>query len=439
MTSLRILFLLALLWPGLGYPQSRIVSRFFQAPNTWYEKLTPANTVVDPNSAAMVAYLTSITGKFGTSTGGWSHPIFYAESTTPLSTVTISGNATAQQLGWDKVPIPPNAVQSSQTDGHLIVIDHLHHYAWELYQARKISSTAWAASRMRRWDLTGDGVQSPSDRLGAVRQCPVPLLHGLITYEEMQRGLIDHAIEMTAYSQGDNFWAPYPGEINLSGQDQINKQSGIEACMRLQLDPALDLNTLSLPPLGKVVAKAMQEYGVFIVDGSERRSTDVQFENLDARPDGIRWGSTLSGILYNIPKAKLRVVASPLPVNQPPATRVQTTQQIPILEGNPLAPQPERFQIPAGVKGTVQSIPITKEGQLWWFVNFDDPSPFDHWHSWVKRESLTLVSGPPVLPPVIPPVEPPVVTPPIVIPPAGVPCVTTLEATAPVTLKTVCQ
>jgi hypothetical protein len=432
------LLLVALLWPSLGHAQGRIVSRFFQTPSTWYEKLTPANTVVDPNSAAMVAYLTSITGKFGTSTGAWSHPIFYAEASTALSTVTIAGNATAASLGWDKVPIPPNALQSSQTDGHLIVIDHLHRYAWELYQAHKISSTAWSAARMRRWDLTGDGVQSPSDRLGAVRQCPVPLLHGLITYEEMQRGVIDHAIEMTAYSQGANYWAPYPGEINLSGQDQVNMQSGIEACMRLQLDPTVDINTLGLPPLGKVVAKAMQEYGVVIVDGSERSSTDVQFENMDARPDGLRWGSTLSGILYNIPKAKLRVVASPLPPNQPPPMRVQTTQQIPILEGNPYAPGGERFQIAAGVQGTVQSIPITASGQLWWFVNFDDPSPADHWHSWVKREQLTVLSEP-----VTPPVEPPVVTPPIVLPPPVDPvpalaCRTTVESTSPVTLKTVC-
>lgn len=394
--------------------EQRIVSRFFQAMSTWYTPLTPANTVVHPQSQSIINYLSSITASLGTSTGAWSHPIFYAAVDTPIVKVGISGNPTAAMLGWDLVPIPVDARPSSQTDGHLVIISSDKRTCWELYQARRISGTQYAAARMRRWDLLQDGVQSPSDRLGAVRQFPAPLLHGLVTYEEMQRGVIDHALAMTAHSQGTNFWAPYPGEVNLSGQDQVNVNSGVMAGQRLQLDPLLDLATLNLPPHGLTIARALQVYGGLITDGSDRASFDVYFENCDARPDGVRWGSTLAGALYNIPKQKLRIVSSPVVAPPGPVVRVQSKQVISIKEGNPLAPGGERYTIPAGRQGVVQSISITVAGVEHWFVNFDDVAPGEHSHSWVPVSQLTVVSvvQPPVIvPPVIPPVVPPTVPP----------------------------
>lgn len=390
-----------LLLSGVQAQQLRIPSRFFRLHSTWYEKI-PANPSINPRSQEIMNYLNSFTASLSKTYSSFSHPIFYAQSDTPIVTVTGVGPA-AIALGWNKVPIPDEARPagyglSGYHDGHLIVISADRKYAWEMYQANRISGTQWTAAILRKWDLeNSDGLSTPYDFLGAVRLCPAPLLHGLVTYEEMQRGYIDHAMAVTAHTQANPYWAPYPGEKSVGGSDQTRPDSGIVACMRIQLDPSVNIDSLNLSPGGKVVAKALQEYGMIVTDGASKSDFDIYFESMDFRPDGVRWGGQLPD-LSNIPKDKLRIVDSPLPPftgheSEYNPTRVSAKQQIDLIEWNPFDIVRTRGTVPAGTMGTVLGRPVMAGGIEWWFVEFDPAAGHDH--TWVLGSQLMMVSGKP--------------------------------------------
>lgn len=393
-----MIIIVTLLLVVVGPAQAqRIPSRFFQSNSTWYEKI-PSTPVMNPRSAEIIAYMNSITASISTSYSGFSHPIFYAHSATPIVTVQDTQPAAVAQ-GWNLVPIPPEARPagyglSGYHDGHLIIISADRSTAWEMYQAVRYSDTNWSAAILRKWDLASTGISSPFDFLGSVRLCAAPLLHGLVTYEEMQRGYIDHAMAVTGHTQGNPYWAPYPGEQSLAGSDQTNPNSGIVGCMRLQLDPAVNVDALGLSPQGKIVARALQEYGMIVTDGASKSDFDIYFESMDFRSDGARWGDLRPTDLYKIPKDRLRVVESP----KPPQTlvRVQTTQPVDLMEWNPFDIDHVRGVVATGTQGTVWNGPVVANGSVWLFVEFDPESGHDH--TWVEQSKLTFFNPLPQAP-----------------------------------------
>jgi hypothetical protein len=67
---------------------------------------------------------------------------------------------------------------------------------------------------------------------------------------------------------------------------QLDGPQFIPAGARIQLDPALDLARLGLSPATRVVARAMQVYGMFNADVAE--TFKIYFQNLG--PAGEGWG-----------------------------------------------------------------------------------------------------------------------------------------------------
>lgn len=79
---------------------------------------------------------------------------------------------------------------------------------------------------------------------------------------------------------------------------------------RVQLDPTLDLDTLGLTPAEKTIAKALQDYGMFLVDYG---ATGVSIEAINpASVTGNPYDGLLPDVDFpnvgNIPLDKLRVL-----------------------------------------------------------------------------------------------------------------------------------
>jgi hypothetical protein len=145
----------------------------------------------------------------------------------------------------------------------------------------------------------------------------MPLLHGIITYEEIQRGYIDHALAFAYWgAKRQNHHGVFPCEA--SREDVSDREWAMVHGFRLQLDPSLDINSLGLNRSGKIIARAMQEYGMIFVENAGVGSNIVYAESLDDRPES--WSGIL-GSLAGIPLEKLRVVEpvypSPLPLLLP--------------------------------------------------------------------------------------------------------------------------
>jgi hypothetical protein len=377
----------------------QIVSRFFQQHNTWYQKLA-SNPQILPNSAGIIDNIEKYSHSLGANSGHWSFPIFYAQSNTPKVTVVVTGSTLTRKaiahFGWNIVPIPPEARpsgfgSSNYRDGHLVVISHDRKYAWDFYQARRISATEWQATTLRRWDLSKDGINSPYDFLTMPKLCPIPHLHGLVTYEEIKRGYIDHAVAVTVNNQKTNYWGRYPCEAYIGGAN--TNPNPPQGGMRFQLDPSVNIDALGLSPAGKMVAKALQEYGAVSVMNGGQSDFDVLFENVDFRPDKASWQSLIPSDLNKIPKGKLRVVEAPRPpfVNNgtaPTPVRVRAKQKVPVYWSPFDLSVTPRLTLPVGSTGTFQSEPVVLNGITWWFIDYDDPTSNSHYHGWTRADQL---------------------------------------------------
>ena len=280
--------------------------RFFRQNSTWYEKIPNNPQPLERqgcNSEDFIADVLSNSRILTISYREWSVPIWYGREDTPLQWVELSRPKGPEEWRW--VPIPPEAQPAAEDDAHMVIISHDLHYAWDFWQAQRHNDGHWSASAFRRWDLTGDGINSPYDGMGSSRVAPVPLLHGLITYDEIvNQGYIDHALAF-AYSQAKrDSPGVYPCETSNNGY--CDRACCLWLGFRLQLNPDLDLDSLNLNWASKIIARALQEYGMIFVENNGVGYNSIYAENLGAKEES--WSGILDGSIVNIPLDQFRIV-----------------------------------------------------------------------------------------------------------------------------------
>lgn len=297
-------------------PGGAAAERFFRQNSTWYEKI-PANPQIMPNSDHYVNDILINNPRLSFSSSSpddWSVPVYYATGNTPAVTVQLDKpssffcGSNSIGRGWNIVPIEPGWIPAGNAsrcsgkyrDGHMTVVSHDKKYAWDFFNARICSDGIWKAACVRRWDLSGDGVNSPYDLKGLVRAASVPLLHGLVTYNEVASNTIDHALAFCYWGETAlEHWALYPTEEYRSGPN--TRQWAMLLGERLQLDPSVDCNALPLAVGGKRICRALQEYGMIFVENCGQGSTGIYGEMFkDWYP--------LVGDLSSIPLKRLRVL-----------------------------------------------------------------------------------------------------------------------------------
>jgi hypothetical protein len=247
------------------------VPRF--APSSFWYQALPASTPLHPSSAALVAEFDrqwkQYYGTVGINTTQYTPPVFVASATTPLQVVRVwdcQGKgyldaALSSQLR--AVPIPPDAAPSSGTDAELVISQPSTDTVWELWRARRTSTGGWEAC----W----------GGRLGAVSTSqglfPFPygttatgisLAGGLITPEELAAGHIDHALSVSLVQLKAKVfsWPASRTDGSSTATDAV-----VEG-QRFRLDPTLDVDALLITRTAKIVAKALQTYGMVVRDHS---------------------------------------------------------------------------------------------------------------------------------------------------------------------------
>jgi hypothetical protein len=191
-------------------------------------------------------------------------------------------------------------------------------YVWDFFRAVKDSSGNWSASSMRRWEKSGTGYVAPYDSQGSPRACPSSHLHGLITYDDIvNKGYIDHALTFSYWGEKKApHWGLEPCKAYRAGVS--DRQWAMLLGERIQLDPTLDLDSLNLKPAAKIIARAMQEYGMIFAINCGQGCNAVYAEDLTGKP--YSWSGILSsGDLANIPLNRLRVLEPIIPPSGPGA------------------------------------------------------------------------------------------------------------------------
>jgi len=200
-------------------------------------------------------------------------------------------------------------------DGHIIVVDPFRRKSWEMsyFRGLKINGRI-DCSTFNVWDLDGTGVGDGNEGVRHYarggRGSGFPVIAGLVRPEELELGEIRHALVFTYPRNRQGVFVPPAARTDGSRSGSQYPMEG----MRLQLDPTLteaDFNAWGLGPEAKVVARALQKYGMFDGDNGGAMSIQVQHLGPTASDSRDEWDSRFPGF-YNdmskIPTNKFRVL-----------------------------------------------------------------------------------------------------------------------------------
>jgi len=265
------------------------------APDSIWNRPLPPDAPLDPGSDSRVralAELIAMRRSLPPSLGGgppnlaadaFSTPIYRVFERTrrvPVRLPADTHSPTLRRILADGVPIPEGAAPAAGSDGHLTVYQPSQDTLWEFWRARREADgwhAAWGGV-MRRVSrnpgyYSGAAWPGLSGRDGwnwGSTATSLPVAAGTVTLEELRRGRVDHALAMAI---------PDPCRDVFSFPAQRTDGTSVRGdCMpegaHLRLDPALDVGSLGLHPVARMLAEAAQRYGVVVRD---RTRVSAQF------------------------------------------------------------------------------------------------------------------------------------------------------------------
>jgi hypothetical protein len=153
--------------------------------------------------------------------------------------------------------IPDNAPVEQAPDGHVLAIDPGHCQLYELYAAKRTGSHQWEAGSGAIFDLRSNKLRpegwTSADAAG------LPILPGLVRYEEVESGSIRHALRFTTPHTRDAFIWPARHRASSATSPNLPAMG-----QRFRLRSSLDVTGFSLET--QVVLNALKEYGMILAD-----------------------------------------------------------------------------------------------------------------------------------------------------------------------------
>lgn len=259
--------------PGLG------TCPLFPADNVWHAEVS--TLPVHPRSAAWRASVGTGTGlKADFGSGLWDGgrigiPWTGVDAGQPRVPVSFYY---PDESDPGPYPIPADAPVEHGSDHHVLVVDRGDCKLYEVFDAERRSDGSWTAGSGARWDLRSNALRpagwTSADAAG------LPILAGLVRYEEVAAGRIDHAIRFTApRTQRAALWPAR--HVASSSTDPDLPPMG--AWFRLRAD----YDTSQMHPQARVIAEALKTHGMILADnGSSWYLSGAPDERWDN--DGLR-------------------------------------------------------------------------------------------------------------------------------------------------------
>jgi hypothetical protein len=245
---------------GWGSP-TLIGCPLFPADNVWN---TAIDTLpVDPNSSAYVATIGAtkpVHPDFGTVYNGAPNGIPFIAVGGSQAKVPVSFNyAGASDPG--PYPIPPDVPieggPQAGGDRHVLVLDCTAGKLYELFAAHPNTDGSWAAGSGAVFDVRGNSMR-PSTWTSA-DAAGLPILAGLVRYDQVAAGEIAHALRFTAPQTRNTFiWPARHQASSLSG----TQYPPMGQRFRLKSN----VNTSSFGPNVQIILRALKKYGMFLAD-----------------------------------------------------------------------------------------------------------------------------------------------------------------------------
>lgn len=251
--------------PGSGPPNIGGCD-IFPADNIW-------NTAVDqlpvhPNSANFIATIGADRGLHADFGSGVWPPGSDSPIGIPFIEVTGSQpNVPIDFIWWPDesdpgpYPIPPGAPieggSNSDGDRHVLVLEQDNCILYELYYAFPQGDGSWEAANGAVYDLNSHDLRP--DGWTSADAAGLPILPGLVRYDEVASGEVRHAIRFTAPdTQEAHLWPARHHASDLTGSNYPPMG------LRLRLKADFDISNFS--PEVRVILQAFKTYGLILAD-----------------------------------------------------------------------------------------------------------------------------------------------------------------------------
>ena len=210
------------------------------------------------------------------------------------SKVIVNLGAYADESDPGPMPIPSNALiegypKPGTGDRHVLVLDKDGCWLYELYNSHHRKNGSWSADSTAVWDMTIDP-QRPYTWTSA-DAAGLPIFTGLVRYDEVAAGAIDHAIRFTvpvsqqAFTPPASHWA-----------SSVTDPDAPPMGARLRLKASFDISSFS--PQNQVILTALKKYGMILADNGSAIY-------LSGAPDS-RWNNSDLHLLGSVTAIRLR-------------------------------------------------------------------------------------------------------------------------------------
>jgi len=260
----------------------------FPSDNLWNKDISAAP--VDANSANYISYIGSSVGlhpDFGSGLYDGSYmgiPYTVVDSSQALIPITYTAYGDESDPGPMPIPLtaPIEGYPNPGTgDRHVLVLDNANCFLYELYSSYT-QTASWDAGSGAVWDLLADE-QRPYTWTSA-DAAGLPIFPGLVRYDEVAAGAINHAIRFTLQNSSAGFtppashWAATTSNVNA-----------LPMGARLRLKASFDISSFSAT--NQVILNAMKKYGLILADNGSSMyisgTPDNRWDNDDLHNLGL--------------------------------------------------------------------------------------------------------------------------------------------------------
>jgi hypothetical protein len=287
---------------GMTLGQLKSLNGFvpFDSSSLWNTDIS--NAPVDSNSANIIGFIGSavtLHPDFGVGTyAGQSIGIPYQIVAGTQAKVTVNLGAYADESDPGPMPIPSTALiegypNPGTGDRHVLVLDKDGCWLYELYNAHKLSSVSWSADSTAIWDMTIDP-QRPYTWTSA-DAAGLPIFTGLVRYDEVAAGAINHAIRFTVPHSQQAFTSPASHWAS-----SLTNPDAPPMGARLRLKASFDISSFS--PQNQVILTALKKYGMILADNGSAIY-------LSGAPDS-RWNNSDLHLLSSVTASDFDVVST---------------------------------------------------------------------------------------------------------------------------------
>jgi hypothetical protein len=234
--------------------------RLFPADSYWHADVS--SLPLDGNSATYVS---------SAGTGSPLHPDFgtvYQGAPNGIPYNVVPGNQARVNMSFTYAsesdpgpyPFPPNARIEGGANGsgdrHVLVVDRDHCRLYETFSSYPQPDGSWQAGSGATWDLNVDTLRP--DTWTSADAAGLPILPGLVRYDEVAAGHIDHAIRVTLNQTDRRYVWPARHQAGVSNSNLAPMGE------RFRLKASVDISQFSAA--NQVILRALQKYGMIVAD-----------------------------------------------------------------------------------------------------------------------------------------------------------------------------